>query len=107
MKLRDKLTSRRGETLTETLAGILIVGLSSAVLAGMVAASAHMNAAAIAADTALYNAVTKAESGERIGSKTVDVVVTVDGAAHGALSVLCGDEEVPLYSYRVQKGAAP
>ncbi len=109
MKLRNKLTSRRGETLTETLAGILIVGLASAVLAGMTAAAARMNAAAAAADTALYTAVTKAERGEPAGGGTaeVEVTVTVDGESHTVPSVLCGDEEAPLYSYRFQRGAAP
>ncbi len=106
MKLR-KLTSRRGETLIETLAGILIVGLSSAILAGMVVVSARINAAAATADTALYAAVTKAESGELIGGGTEEVTVTVDSESHTFLSALCGDGELPLYSYRFQKEAAP
>lgn len=105
--LRNKLTSRRGETLTETLAGILIVGLASAVLAGMIAASARINAAAVAADAALYAAVTKAEKGDRIGGETVNVEVTVAGTPHEFPSALCGDGELPLCSYRFQKGAAP
>ncbi len=109
MKRRNKLTSRRGETLTETLAGILIVGLASAVLAGMVAASARMNSAAAAADAALYEAVTKAEKGDSAGSGTAEaeVTVAVGSESHTFPSVLCGDEEIPLYSYRFQKEAAP
>ncbi len=109
MKLWNKLASRRGETLTETLAGILIVGLASAVLAGMIAASTRMNAAAATADAALYAAVTKAERGEPAGGETVTVkvTVTVDGESRTFPSSLCGDRELPLYSYRFQKGAAP
>ncbi len=107
MKLWNKLASCRGETLTETVAGILIVGLASAVLAGMAAASSRMNAAAVAADAALYAAVTKAEKGDRIGGGTVTVEVTVEGAPRKFPSALCGDGEVPLYAYRFQKGAAP
>ncbi len=106
MKFWNKLTSRRGETLTETLVGVLIVGLSSVVLAGMVAASANMNARAIAADEALYAAVTRAESGDPAGSGTaeVEVAVTVDGANCNFSASLCGDENVPLYSYLYEKG---
>ncbi len=107
MKRRNRLASRRGETLTETLAGILIVGLASAALAGMAAVSARVNSAAIAADAALYAAVTRAENGEQIGSETVTVKVTVAGTPHEFPSALCGDKEVPLYSYRFQKEAAP
>ncbi len=107
MRLKSKLASRRGETLTETLAGILIVGLASAVLAVMITAASHLNAAAVASDTALYGAVTKAEKGERIGGETVTVEVTVEGTPHEFPSALCGDGEVPLYSYRFQKEAAP
>lgn len=107
MRLWNRLASRRGETLTETLAGILIVGLASAVLAGMAAVSARINSAAAAADTALYAAVTKAENGEQIGSETVTVKVTVGGTPHEFPSALCGDKEASLYSYRFQKEAAP
>ncbi len=107
MKLRSRLASRRGETLTETLAAILIVGLSSAVLAGMVAASARMNSAAAAADSALYEAVAKAESGVPAGGGTAEVTVTVGGESHTFSSALCGDENVPLYSYRYEKEGDP
>lgn len=106
MRLWSKLASRRGETLTETLVGVLIVGLSSAVLACMVAASARMNSAAVAADSALYEAVTKAEGGEPAGGGTAEVAVTVTvgGESHTFSSALCGDGDVPLYSYRYEKG---
>lgn len=108
MRLWSKLASRRGETLLETLAGVLIVGLSSAVLAGMITAAARMNSAAAAADSALYEAVTKAESGDLVGGGTTEVTVTVDGKPHTFSSALCGDEDVPLYSYRYEKeGGAP
>ncbi len=107
MKLRNKLTSRRGETLTETLVGILIIGLSSVVLVGMAAASARMNSAAIAEDEALYAAVTRAESAASTGSETVTVEVSVAGTPREFPSILCGDGDLPLYSYRYEKGGAP
>jgi len=103
MKVWNKLSSRRGETLTETLVGVLIVGLSSAVLACMVAVSARMNSTAVTEDAALYGAVTEAEIGTApIGDLTVEV--TVAGELHQFPSALCGDRDVPLYSYRYEKG---
>lgn len=97
--MRRKLASRRGETLTETLVGILIVGLCSAALACMAAVSARANSAAAAEDAALYGAVTEAEAGGTpIGSVTV--TVTVDGRPHAFASALYGSGDVPLYAYR-------
>jgi len=104
MKFWNKLNSRRGETLTETLVGILIVGLSSVVLAAMVTAASNMNATAIAGDKALYAAVTAAEKGTQIGSQEVTVEVTVGTSSTPFVSKLCGDENVPLYAYRYEEG---
>ncbi len=106
MKLRKKLASRRGESLTEALVGILIVALSSVVLAAMVTAASHMNAAAIARDKALYDAVTNAESGTPAGTQEVTVTVTVGEETHTFDAGLCGDDGLPLYGYDY-KGATP
>jgi len=105
VKLWKKLISRQGETLTETLVGILVVGLASAVLACMSAVSARMNAAAVAKDTALYDAITSAETGTvPVGSRMV--TVTVNGTPRTFSSALYGDADVPLYAYRYEKDGA-
>ncbi len=97
--MKRKLASRRGETLTETLVGILIVGLSTAALACMAAVSARANSTAVREDAALYEAVTEAEAEKTpIGDTTV--TVTVDGVPHEFPSVLYGSGDVPLYAYR-------
>lgn len=105
MKLLDKLKSHKGETLTETLVGILIIGLSSAMLAGMIAAASRINSAADKADAALYAAVTSAEKGEKIRDITVTVYVSGIGQKFDAN--LCGDDETGLYSYRYEGGTTP
>lgn len=60
--MHRKLRSRRGETLVETLAAILIVTLSSMALLAMLSAAARINTAAGAADAAFRTALTAAES---------------------------------------------
>ncbi len=121
MKSVKKLASRRGETLTETLVGVLIVGLASVVLASMAVASSNMNAAAIKADKALYSAVSNAEQGTlkdgdpAAGGTTdkIEVTVTLDGAptgggtSYGFEATLCGDKDLPLCSYRYHKEVTP
>lgn len=113
MRILKKLASRRGETLTETLVGVLIVGLASVALASMVVASSNMNAAAIKADEALYKAVSRAEgrtpvedggTGEKV---TVEVTVGEGTIPHKFESALCGDKDLPLWSYSYHKVVTP
>ena len=80
-----KLRNRRGETLSETLCAILVVGLAVALLAGLISAASRLDRKAAQADAALYQAVSQAEgaagsgaSGQitvtiGTGTKTVDV----------------------------------
>lgn len=63
MKLKQKLSARRGETLTETLVAILVISLSAAVLAAMIGAASRMNRLAIQQDEANYAAISAAETG--------------------------------------------
>ncbi len=108
MKLKKKLASRRGETLTEALVGILIVALSSVALVAMVTAASHMNTAAAARDQALYDAVKEAESGTLNGGEAsaVKVVVQVEvaGKRYTFNAARCGEDTLPLYAY---EGATP
>lgn len=105
-----KLRSRRGETLTETLAAILIVALSSAVLAAMIGAASRMSSAVLRQDKALYDAVTAAET--RPNSARADdpgtVTVTEKGSGReiASFSVTYYSDQDPdgtLYSYRYTK----
>lgn len=107
MNILKKLTSRRGETLTETLVALLIVGLASGVLATMVGAASHMNKTAMDKDEVLYKAVTTAETrpGTGTGGK---VNVTVGGTAveFGVSyhSDATGNTPGTLYAYSYTKG---
>lgn len=53
-RLRSKLSSRRGETLTEVLCTLLVVALASVALVTMLSAASRLNASAVARDTAFY-----------------------------------------------------
>ena len=59
--LKQKWKSQSGETLTEALCALLIVVLSSAVMATMIATAVHLNAGADQRDQALYSELTAAE----------------------------------------------
>lgn len=109
MRLWNKLASSRGETLTETLVAVLIVVLSSALLAGMITAASRINARASTMDEALYEAVANAETGKQVttATKTVKVNVTVKGEPYEFDCNLCGDGDVPLYSYRIKPEVSP
>lgn len=90
MKHRRKRLGHRGETLTETLVAIVIISLSSVLLASMVGAASRMNAAVLERDRVFYAELSQAErqltpraSGTvtvRIGGEAVEFPVTVYGA---------------------------
>ena len=72
-----KCIGRRGESLVETLAAILIITLASVVLLTMAQCAAHMNAEAKDADSEFYaqQAAAEADSG------TSSSIVTVTGGS--------------------------
>lgn len=74
-----KLRRRGGETLTETLCAVLIVALSSTILATMLAAASRMNASAIDQDRTYYSELNDAET----RAAGVDGTVMVTGDADG------------------------
>jgi type II secretory pathway pseudopilin PulG len=78
--MRKKLRERRGETLVELLASILIGALSAALLAGGIAASTRLDLDARDLDKTYYQQLTAAEA--RTGPAlpgTVEVVNTKNG----------------------------
>ena len=97
-----KLQARRGETLIETMAALLVIGLASAVFLTMVLSSSRINERAAIRDGHFYEDLTQAEAttGDvpAVGSVTVgEDSVTVD---------VYGGEKGDLHSYRLsQKGA--
>ena len=106
--MRKKLRSRRGETLSETLVAVLIVALSTVILATMTAASARLDRSADQVTAQFYDELTAAEacndddgapgsvrlSGALAGGNT-DVPVTFYGLEDG------------LTAYRRAGGGAP
>lgn len=69
----QKLLDRRGETLVETLAAILIVSMSSALLLAAAAAASRMNQAVRAADEQLRQEQAAAERQEQSAGDCVTV----------------------------------
>lgn len=112
MSIPGKLRSRKGETLTETLIAVLIVGLASVVLASMVTAASRMSAQAEERDDKLYAAVTAAEAQpdsakveESDSSPTVQVTVGDNSTVNFSVTYF-SDEDGTLSSYRYEKGAS-
>lgn len=97
--MQGKLRSQKGETLTETLVGVLLVALASVVLASMIGAASRMNNRAKVRDEALYAEITAAES--RTGGETGSVTVKVDGTGESVQVKYYGAEgKLRSYAYR-------
>lgn len=105
-QLQAKLKSRRGETLVEVLASILVATLSVGLLLGAVAVSAHLNHQAEGADEIFYEALTAAES--RAGSGTGGTVTITEGGRTAEIPVqIYGDEDLYAYAIAPAGGDAP
>ena len=77
-RLRRKLSAHSGETLTETLCALLVVSLSSLLLATMISAATRLNASAMERDGRLYSGLTAAEG--RTGTAQAGTVTASGGA---------------------------
>lgn len=102
MRIHNKLRSRGGETLTETLAAVLLVGLASVVLASMISAASRIRAQALERDEALYAEIGAAES--RTGSGSPESVTVTVGGVNREFSITHYGEEGQLHSYAYRKG---
>lgn len=101
--LFTKLSQSRGESLTESLCSVLLVALSSAVLASMIAAANHMNSVAIEQDRAFYQELNAAENRTDSLPGTVSVAGNVDGAPYAfTYSVLLHGGEDALTAYSLE-----
>ena len=100
--MKKKLSSRRGETLAETLVAVLIVSFASVLLASMLTSSSRLNKTAKENDEELYAAVTAAETQSGTGTDgTVTVSVAGESIEKNVL-LYCSDPDAPVWSYQVQ-----
>ena len=107
MSVYNKLRSRKGETLTETLVAILLVGLASVVLASMIGAASRMGVQAKEQDEKLRDAVTAVETQPdeaktEAANPNVQVTIGSEPAENFAVTYF-SDEDGTLYSYRYEK----
>ena len=94
-----KLRNRRGETLSETLCAILVVGLAVALLAGLISAASRLDRKAAQANAALYQAVSQAEGAADSGTSG-QITVTVNGVEKPINVTFYGNKDQAV-SYRV------
>lgn len=98
--MQHKLRSHRGETLTETLAAILIVSLASVVLMTLVVAASRINRTAGAGDKVFRAEQAVAE----VQASGADGTVTLAGDVRGEYAVKFFGGAGALTSYSYQKG---
>lgn len=97
--MKHKLKSARGETLTETLAAILVVSLSAVVLTAMSVTSVHINRAADEADRQFREEVLAAELQEAGESGTARAAVTAPGLSyHYTVRITGGEGRLASYA---------
>lgn len=112
MKIRNKLRSRRGETLTETLVALLVVALASVILATMIGTATRINAAAIQRDETLCQAVTAMETGTEAVATDGTVTVNINGGSvnfdgnYYSYAEEEGEDPI-LYAYGKKEGSGP
>lgn len=106
MRICSKLRSRKGETLTETLVAVLLVGLASVVLASMIGAASRMGTQALERDAALYEEIIAAEA--RTGSgQDSGVTVKIGGTNKNfAVTYYGGEGQLHSYAYEKRGGGA-
>lgn len=100
-----KWNSRRGETLTETLAALLLVALATALLVTMVTASFRLNAAARGNDARFYEELSAAEAGVGGESENAGVVAIKAGGESWKVPVSVTGGGGTLTSYERKEGA--
>ena len=110
-RLKKKLKSRRGESLTETLVALLIITLSAGLLAGGTTSAVRINERAIASAEAFYEQFGLTETGvtNPADGQMQNVSVTVGTAPrteeYTERVLVTVSEDGGLRSYRVPGGA--
>ena len=104
-RLTQKLRSRRGETLTEMLVSIVILGLSIAMMVTMIITSTHLAEQSTEKDKDYRDQLSAAEKQEGEGkSGTVKITTTDDSTGVSIeVKVFGEDADGSLKSYKVTK----
>lgn len=101
-KVQRKLRSKKGETLVEVIAAILICVLSVSLLMGGVAASAAINKSAESTDQMFYETLSQAETKQTpLSIEDAKVVIEEDLMETEVPIKLYGGEG--MYSYGISK----
>lgn len=109
--MRQKLRGISGETLTETLVGILIVALSSLLFVTMLSVSVRMLNTAARTDKALYQALSAAETNTVYSFEKKDITLTFtysggsDTATVTAAEAKSGNVALTYYTYKEASGS--
>lgn len=98
-RLKEKLRQTHGETLVETLAAILILALSSAMLAVMCNMAVNINKQAADANYRLYREISIAE--QAAGTEKITVKLVFPDATISVNQVEYTGSENELYSYKL------
>ena len=109
-RICKKLRGRRGETLVETLAAILVAVLSVGLLMGGVAAATRINRQAQRADEDFYSQLTAAEAQTEPleDGQTFSVVIAEEGRVDVAVPArLYGGEDLYAYGRAPGEGSGP
>ena len=98
-----KRNSRRGETLVETLAAILVAALSVVLLVGGIAAAGRIGLRTAELDGDFYGQLTAAETQTEPPVRTFSVTVAPEGAASFTITAgLYGEGD--LWAYAREEG---
>ena len=102
-RCKDKLGSRRGETLAEVLAALLVMGLSVMMMVGMVTAAVKINQDTRKMDRKFFEAVTGAETIRKTspdGKINIQENIQEDAKSVDLEITYYGQEGHKLISYR-------
>ena len=97
-----KLHSKRGETMVETLAAVLIVGLAAAMLATMVASAVRITSRTKEADAVFYRELSAAEEKTKMVGETNVTISVTGGSASEAKDITLYGTQDGLTAYEVK-----
>ena len=98
--MKQKLRSRCGEMLVETLVAVLTIALASVVLASMIASASNLNRTAKAKDGELYSAISAIETKSGAETGTGKVMVNIgSGSVTRSVTLYHSGGSDPVYRY--------
>ena len=101
-KIARKLRSRRGETLTEMLVSIVILGLSIAMVATMIITSTKITERSTAKDREYQDQLSAAEA-QNGEATSGSVIIKKDGEPDISIDVNIYGDEGKLKSYKISE----